>query len=537
MHVLLVPYLVWWPGASVTPSSDPPPHPTPVRSIDAAELKVVLQSLGEYKDEAQLQKLIKEVDRDNNGTVEFSEFCWIAYQIRAGGNGAALFQKVYTLQKEMLSYEFSAADVAALKAQFATFDTSKDGRCVRGGVGVLEGARMGCCTVWVGRVLEEVIGRFLVEILILSSIRYSFGCVVLAWHTLECLLSLLLICVYLSHLPSVRLRPRSIDATELGAALKKVGEYKDDAQVATLMHQVDRDGSGTIEFTEFCWCVAQIRSGALAADQGFAKVFSAAAGAGSQRGGAGAVLKPKGQQTWLCLVDGSDLSQHAFDLSLHLLQRDAGAQNDVAFSDKLVALHVFDSAKYCDKKFPVALRHDKIRAKFETLMVGSVCVFGRTEGQCVGFERWGFCLLFASRASCQFIVVCVFNLSQSCMLSLHCLAHFVLIFRSLSLSIYLSLSFCFSLSLSFFVSLYLSIYLYLSLSLSFIPTHPLILTLAALQAARGHGEVIVREVGSGQRARNAIAQISQEIKADILVLGIFGRKHESGAHKVCFTFC
>jgi Ca2+-binding EF-hand superfamily protein len=105
-------------------------RPIHLRSIDAAELKVVLQSLGEYKDEAQLKKLIKEVDRDNNGTVEFSEFCWIAYQIRAGGNGAALFQKVYTLQKEMLSYEFSTADVAALKAQFATFDTSKDGRWV-----------------------------------------------------------------------------------------------------------------------------------------------------------------------------------------------------------------------------------------------------------------------------------------------------------------------------------------------------------------------------------------------------------------------
>ena len=142
---------------------------------------------------------------------------------------------------------------------------------------------------------------------------------------------------------SVRLCALSIDATELGAALKKVGEYKDDAQVATLMHQVDRDGSGTIEFTEFCWCVAQIRSGALAADQGFAKVFSA--GAGSQRGNAGAVLKPKGQQTWLCLVDGSDLSQHAFDLSLHLLQRDAGAQNDVAFRHVFVCGQRWESIR------------------------------------------------------------------------------------------------------------------------------------------------------------------------------------------------
>jgi hypothetical protein len=54
------------------------------------------------------------------------------------------------------------------------------------------------------------------------------------------------------------------------------------------------------------------------------------------------------------------------------------------------------------------------------------------------------------------------------------------------------------------------------------------------QAARGHGEVVVREVGNGQRARHAIAQISQEMRADILVLGIFGRKHEGGAHKVIY---
>ena len=114
----------------------------------------MLQSLGEYKDEAQLKKLIKEVDRDNNGTVEFSEFCWIAYQIRAGGNGAALFQKVYTLQKEMLSYEFSAADVAALKAQFATFDTSKDGRWVWAcGVGIFLGLTW---VVWAGWVLGGI---------------------------------------------------------------------------------------------------------------------------------------------------------------------------------------------------------------------------------------------------------------------------------------------------------------------------------------------------------------------------------------------
>ncbi len=75
---------------------------------------------------------------------------------------------------------------------------------------------------------------------------------------------------------------------------------------------------------------------------------------------------------------------------------------------------------------------------------------------------------------------------------------------------------------------------FLSVSLSHPLTHTL--TLARKQAARGHGEVIVREVGSGQRARHAISQISQEIKADILVLGIFGRKHESGAHKVIFYF-
>lgn len=63
------------------------------------------------------------------------------------------------------------------------------------------------------------------------------------------------------------------------------------------------------------------------------------------------------------------------------------------FSDKLVALHVFDSAKYCDKKFPVALRHDKIRSKFETLMVGSVCVWAEDGGAVCRFRAVGFLCL------------------------------------------------------------------------------------------------------------------------------------------------
>jgi hypothetical protein len=64
---------------------------------------------------------------------------------------------------------------------------------------------------------------------------------------------------------------------------------------------------------------------------------------------------------------------------------------------------VFDSAKYCDKKFPVALRHDKIRSKFETLMVGSVRVCARADrGQIfVGFARLSlvFILLYVPRAN------------------------------------------------------------------------------------------------------------------------------------------
>lgn len=43
-------------------------------TISAKELETILKSLGTNPTEQELQDMIKEVDVDNNGTVDFSEF-------------------------------------------------------------------------------------------------------------------------------------------------------------------------------------------------------------------------------------------------------------------------------------------------------------------------------------------------------------------------------------------------------------------------------------------------------------------------------
>ena len=53
----------------------------------------------------------------------------------------------------------------------------------------------------------------------------------------------------------------SIDAAEVTIALKHLGEYKSEQQVADLIKEVDSSGNGQVEFGEFIYMVGQIRLG------------------------------------------------------------------------------------------------------------------------------------------------------------------------------------------------------------------------------------------------------------------------------------
>ena len=43
--------------------------------ISSSELKVVLQAMGQDPSDDVVQKMLKFVDKDNSGTIEFGEFC------------------------------------------------------------------------------------------------------------------------------------------------------------------------------------------------------------------------------------------------------------------------------------------------------------------------------------------------------------------------------------------------------------------------------------------------------------------------------
>lgn len=68
--------------------------------IDDKELAGVLKNLGMYESQAQVQKLMDEVDENKNGVIEFSEFLDIMYNIRAGKSSG--FAHVYTKQKDLI---------------------------------------------------------------------------------------------------------------------------------------------------------------------------------------------------------------------------------------------------------------------------------------------------------------------------------------------------------------------------------------------------------------------------------------------------
>lgn len=71
--------------------------------ISTLELEKILRNLNEYKDKKQLQHLIREVDKNENGTIEFNEFLAVISGIRSGKlSSAAGFAKVYEKQKELI---------------------------------------------------------------------------------------------------------------------------------------------------------------------------------------------------------------------------------------------------------------------------------------------------------------------------------------------------------------------------------------------------------------------------------------------------
>ena len=65
----------------------------------------------------------------------------------------------------------------------------------------------------------------------------------------------------LTHFHCLRSVVDSIDAAEVTIALKHLGEYKSEQQVADLIKEVDSSGNGQVEFGEFIYMVGQIRLG------------------------------------------------------------------------------------------------------------------------------------------------------------------------------------------------------------------------------------------------------------------------------------
>jgi Ca2+-binding EF-hand superfamily protein len=50
--------------------------------LSESEIKLLLNSLGIKINEKRLKKLMKAIDTNNNGTIEFDEFCWMMYEIK-----------------------------------------------------------------------------------------------------------------------------------------------------------------------------------------------------------------------------------------------------------------------------------------------------------------------------------------------------------------------------------------------------------------------------------------------------------------------
>jgi Ca2+-binding EF-hand superfamily protein len=50
--------------------------------LSDVEIKLLLNSMGIKIDEKKLKKLMKAIDTNNNGTIEFDEFCWMMFELR-----------------------------------------------------------------------------------------------------------------------------------------------------------------------------------------------------------------------------------------------------------------------------------------------------------------------------------------------------------------------------------------------------------------------------------------------------------------------
>jgi len=88
--------------------------------ITVAELGEVMKKIGENATPAELKKLIAEVDKDANGTVEFDEFCEFVEKLRAGkASSSSGFGNVFTKN--------SVNVVASQHAQHSFSDEEKEG--------------------------------------------------------------------------------------------------------------------------------------------------------------------------------------------------------------------------------------------------------------------------------------------------------------------------------------------------------------------------------------------------------------------------
>lgn len=92
-------------------------------------MTTALKHLGEYKSPKQVAALIKEVDADSNGTIEFAEFVFMVGEIRLGA-GSSILGNIVNSSK-VSAYKFSDAELDELKTEFGSFDTSGDGRFAR----------------------------------------------------------------------------------------------------------------------------------------------------------------------------------------------------------------------------------------------------------------------------------------------------------------------------------------------------------------------------------------------------------------------
>lgn len=73
--------------------------------IDTKELKAVLQELKMYENDAQVTSLIKEVDSNKSGTIDFNEFLDVVLAVKNGKAGGLKFAKVYSKQKELIQVQ------------------------------------------------------------------------------------------------------------------------------------------------------------------------------------------------------------------------------------------------------------------------------------------------------------------------------------------------------------------------------------------------------------------------------------------------